>query len=104
MASHPTKKVDETTRNKIRACIHDWIQIDNKVSPEIDRIDTIIKQIAKQRKQLMAQKKQLNEQKKEKTDEILEIIKKQEVDSINIQGGKLIYKRRVTKQTITKNS
>jgi hypothetical protein len=94
--------ITEQTRSEIRTCIHDWIKIDNENQPSIKKIDDALKNMAKQRKELMNKKKELEQRKKDKTDKILEIIKQQGVDSINIQSGKLVYKKRVTKKSISK--
>lgn len=100
--SQSLKPINDVIRNEIRKCIHDWIQIDDEIAPHIARIDDEIKQLAVQRKELTARKKTLMDRKKVQTDRLLGIIKQQEVGSINIQGGKLVYKKKISKNAISK--
>lgn len=93
---------NDVMRNEIRSYIRDWISIDDEISPKMTAIDQEIKQLAIRKKQLMSQKKILEEKKTDRTQKIVDIIKIQQVDSINFKGGKLVYKKKVTRQSITK--
>ena len=100
--SAASKQVDERTRAEIKRCIQEWIRVDNELAPGIAKIDQEIKELAARKRQLMAQKRVIEERKKVSTQHLLDIIKSQNVDSINVQGGQIVYKRRVTKKGITK--
>ena len=101
-SSSSSRQVDERTRVEIKRCIQEWIRMDNELAPRVHQLDQDLKNLATQKKQLMAQRRALEERKKEGSHRLLEIIKGQNVGSINVQGGQIVYKRRVTKKNITK--
>tara|TARA_B100000073_G_scaffold5417_1_gene4607 strand:- start:120 stop:521 length:402 start_codon:yes stop_codon:yes gene_type:complete len=94
--------MNDQSKDEMKKYIKEWIKLDNELKPHMKDIDMAIKEINEKKKQLMIKKKDLENRKKDKTDKIVEILKSNGIDSINTKDGQLVYKKRVTKKSITK--
>ena len=76
----------ETTKQELINNIKEWINLDN----EINKLNTELKEKKNKKKKLSA--------------DLVEIMKKNDLDSFNINGGSILYKKNVTKKPITAKS
>ena len=76
----------ETTKQELVNNIKEWINLDNDIS----KLNIEIKDRKNKKKKLSA--------------DLVEIMKKNDLDSFNINGGSILYKKNVTKKPITEKS
>ena len=76
----------ETTKQELVNNIKEWINLDNDIS----KLNIEIKDRKNKKKKLSA--------------DLVEIMKKNDLDSFNINGGSILYKKNVTKKPITAKS
>ena len=97
------KSVNGDIKEMMRKHVKDWIAIDTDTAPLILIIDQKLNNINNDRRILLAQKKKLLDSKRDATDQIINIMKTNEIDRINASGGtSLNYKKKVTKKSISK--
>lgn len=70
------------TKDQLIHSIKEWIKIDNEMS------------------QLKKQVKELNQKKKTITGDLVNVMKSNQIDCFDINGGSLVYKKKITKKTI----
>ena len=71
------------TKEELVTNVKEWIKIDNEIL------------------QLKAQVKERNLKKKQLTDSLMNVMKKNEIECFDINGGALIYKKNTIKKPIT---
>ena len=76
----------ETTKQELVNNIKEWISLDN----EISKLNLEIKERKNKKKKLSL--------------DLVEVMKKNDLDSFNINGGSILYKKNVTKKPITAKS
>ena len=77
--------IQHMQKERVIEVIKDWIQIDNELRE--------LQKISREKRQ----------EKKELTNILVEIMRNNEIDCFDINNGKLIYSKRVSKSGITKN-
>tara|TARA_B100001758_G_scaffold171495_2_gene148429 strand:+ start:32894 stop:33241 length:348 start_codon:yes stop_codon:yes gene_type:complete len=73
-----------TTKEELIEHIRSWVTTENKI------------------KQLRSELKQLNQSKKTISNDLIEIMKQNDIDAIDMNEGKLLYKKSIVKSPISK--
>jgi single-stranded DNA-specific DHH superfamily exonuclease len=71
------------TKEELVTGVKEWIKIDNEIA------------------KLKAEVKERNEKKKKLTETLMDVMKKNEIECFDINGGALIYKKNTIKKPIT---
>lgn len=71
------------TKEELMKGIKEWVTIDNEIA------------------KLKSETREKNARKKELTETLVNVMKKNEIDIFNINGGALVYKQNKVKKTIT---